>query len=83
MSDREEALSMAQFAVTVGAEAPDEDVVKFSRVLLAMDAQLQETLAVVDGVIWLDNNIHNYGSDGWRGYFKAVLRDARRAKALT
>lgn len=43
--------------------------------------QLRELEAVANGVIWLDNNIHNYGSDAWRGYFKAVLRDARRAMA--
>jgi hypothetical protein len=47
-----------------------------------MTTRLQELEAVANGVIWLDNNIHNYGTDEWRGYFKAVLRDARRAVAL-
>jgi hypothetical protein len=43
-------------------------------------AVVEEMSGVVDNVIWLDNNIHNYGSDEWRGFFKAALRDARRAK---
>lgn len=45
------------------------------------DSRVDELEAVANGVIWLDNNIHNYGSDAWRDYFKAVLRDARRAMA--
>jgi hypothetical protein len=42
---------------------------------------LREAGGVIEDVIWLDNNIHNYGSAGWRDFFKATLRDARRARA--
>ncbi|MBA2742511.1 MAG: hypothetical protein H0U46_10920 [Actinobacteria bacterium] len=49
------------------------------RVADSIEAENEQLRVVANGVIWLDNNIHNYGSDAWRGYFKAVLRDARAA----
>ena len=47
--------------------------------LAELEEQHEALVGVAGGVIWLDNNIHNYGSDEWRGFFKAVLRDARAA----
>lgn len=45
-------------------------------------AERDEAVAVCNGVLWLDDNLHNYGSDAWRTYFKACVRDARRVAAL-
>ncbi len=42
------------------------------------EATHDEAIAVCHGVLWLANNIHNYGSDAWREYFMACVRDARR-----
>ena len=37
-----------------------------------------EAVRVCHGVLWLADNIHNYGTKQWRGYFMACVRDARR-----
>lgn len=42
------------------------------------DVTLDEAVAVSHGVLWLANNMHNYGSDAWRELFMACVRDARR-----
>lgn len=39
-----------------------------------------EAERVCDGVLWLADNIHNYGTEAWRGYFMACVRDARRVR---
>lgn len=41
-------------------------------------ATLEEAVAVCHGVLWLANNMHQYGSDAWRDLFMACVRDARR-----
>lgn len=46
------------------------------------DATLDEAVGVCHGVIWLANNLHNYGSDAWREYFVACVRDARRVVGI-
>jgi hypothetical protein len=40
---------------------------------------LERVQGVIHDVLWLDANLHNYGTDKWRGYFKALVRDAREA----
>ena len=40
--------------------------------------RLVEAQKVAGNVLWLNNNMHNYGSDDWRAFFKATVRDARR-----
>ncbi len=42
------------------------------------DATLEEAVAVSHNVLWLAANMHNYGSDQWREFFVACVRDARR-----
>ena len=49
-----------------------------NRALDSLTQRVKELEGVANDVIWLDNNIHNYGTDGWRSYFKAALRDAKR-----
>jgi hypothetical protein len=41
-------------------------------------AEPDESVRVCHGVLWLANNIHNYGTEAWREYFMACVRDARR-----
>ena len=35
---------------------------------------------VRDGLFWLNNNIHNYGSDEFLGYLQAAIQDALPSK---
>ena len=36
-----------------------------------------EAIAICQGVLWLADNIHAYGTDEWREYFMACANDAR------
>lgn len=44
--------------------------------------RLTEAQQVAGNTLWLDNNMHLYGTDEWREFFKATVRDARRFYAL-
>ena len=42
------------------------------------EATFDEAVRVCHDVIWLANNLHNYGTEAWRELFMACVRDARR-----
>ena len=65
------------------------DVELLARNLISLYEQLEalrrekhELVGVAGGVLWIDNNMHLYGTKEWREYFKAVVRDARHAYEL-
>lgn len=41
-----------------------------------------EAVRVCNDVLWLANNMHNYGTDQWRDFFMACVRDARRVVGI-
>lgn len=46
------------------------------------DATFDEAVGVCHGVLWLANNLRNYGSDAWRDLFVACVRDGRRVVGI-